>query len=232
MHVVEVKNLYFSYNGKNWVLEDVNFSVKKGELVGIVGPNGAGKTTLIKIIFGFLKPQKGNVLLFGKDIKSFKDWKKLGYVPQRLSVEYAFPGKVKELLFSSSKDKKEIEFLIDYLKIKDILDKQYNNLSGGQQQRVLLAIALSSDPELIILDEPTVGLDVHAVNHLINVLLDLKEVHKKTILMVSHDIGILLKYSDKILCLKRKVCFFGKPKDALPYIEEAFGLRGIFGGFI
>ena len=230
MHVVEVNSLYFSYNGKNWVLEDINFYVKRGELIGIVGPNGAGKTTLIKLILGFLKPQKGSIYLFGKEIKNFREWNKLGYVPQRLSVEYSFPGKVKELLLSSSQDKREIEFLIDYLKIKDLLDKQYNNLSGGQQQKILLAAALSSNPDLIILDEPTVGLDVHSVNHLVNILTDLKEVHKKTILMVSHDIGILLKYSDKILCLKKKVCFFGKPEDALPYVEEIFGLRGILSG--
>ncbi len=230
MPIVEVENLYFSYDGKNWVLEDVSFSVEKGEFIGIVGPNGAGKSTLMKLLLGFYKPQRGKIYLFGQEVQRFKDWKMVGYVPQRLSVEHTFPAKVKELLSSVITDKKEFSYLVEYLKIEPILEKQFNKLSGGQQQRVLLALALSSNPELILLDEPTVGLDVHAVNHLINVLLDLRTNHRKTILMVSHDLGILLKHCDKILCLNRNVCYFGPPEGAIDYIEEVFGLRGLFDG--
>lgn len=230
MPIVKVENLFFSYDGKNWVLEDVSFSVEKGEFVGIVGPNGAGKSTLMKLLLGFYKPQNGKIYLFGQEVQKFKDWKRVGYVPQRLSVEHTFPAKVKELLQSVVTSKKEFSSLVKYLKIEEILEKQYNKLSGGQQQRVLLALALSSDPELILLDEPTVGLDVHAVNHLVNILLDLKTNQKKTILMVSHDLGMLLKHCDKILCLNKSVCYFGPPEGAIEYIEEVFGLRGLLDG--
>ncbi|HIQ48137.1 MAG TPA: metal ABC transporter ATP-binding protein [Aquifex aeolicus] len=230
MRIVEAKNLNFSYDGKYKVLENVSFFVEEGDFLGIVGPNGAGKSTLFKLLLRFLKPQSGEILLFGKRIEEFRDWKSIGYVPQRLSVEHTFPGKVKELLLSVSHDKKETEYLIEYLKIGNILDKQFTKLSGGQQQRVLLAIALSSNPKLILLDEPTTGLDIHALNHLINILLDLNSNHRKTIMMISHDIGTLLKHSNKILCLNRKVCYFGNPADAIEFIEEVFGLRGILDG--
>ena len=230
MPIVEVKELYFSYDGKSPVLEDVSFSVEKGEFIGIVGPNGAGKSTLIKLLLGFYKPQRGKIYLFGEEIQKFKNWKKVGYVPQRLSIEPTFPGKVKELLLSAASDKREFSFLVDYLNIKPILEKQYNKLSGGQQQRVLLALALSSNPELILLDEPTVGLDVHGVSHFMSILLDLKANHGKTILMVSHDIGRLLRHCDKILCLNRRVCYFGPSEGAVGFVEEVFGLRGLVNG--
>jgi len=230
MRVVEVKDLYFSYTGKSWVLEGVSFYAEKGQLVGVVGPNGGGKSTLFKVILGFLKPQRGEVKLFGKEIKEFKDWDKIGYVPQRLSVEEIFPAKVKELLASVKPKEGELKYLINFLKIEELMDRQFVKLSGGQQQKVLLAMALSSNPDLLLLDEPTAGLDVHATNHLMSVLLDLKVNHGKTILMISHDIGSLMKYADRILCVKRRVCYFGKPEKSVEFIEEVFGLRGLLNG--
>ena len=230
MRVIEVKNLTFSYDGKHNVLEDVSFSVDRGDFLGIVGPNGAGKSTLLKLILGFLKPKSGEIYLFGKRLEEFKDWKKVGYVPQRLSVEHAFPGTVKELLNSACEDKKEMDYLIEFLRLKSIVNKQFTKLSGGQQQRVLLALALSYNPQLILLDEPTVGLDVHAINHFMSILLDLNINHKKSIVMISHDIGTLLKHASKILCLNKRVCYFGKPEGAVEYIEEVFGLRGFLHG--
>ncbi|GAB6065111.1 metal ABC transporter ATP-binding protein [Aquifex pyrophilus] len=227
---MEVEKVSFSYDGKFYVLEDISFSVEKGDFVGIVGPNGAGKSTLFKLILGFLKPNKGSIKLFGKKVEDFKDWEKVGYVPQRINVEHTFPGKVIELLSSVSHNKKNIEFVVEYLKIKDILNKQFTKLSGGQQQRVLLALALSTNPDLLLLDEPSTGLDVHALTHFTNILIDLNTNHGKTILMISHDIGSLLNHANKILCINRKVCYFGPPENAIEYIEEAFGLKGVLHG--
>ncbi|NPA32451.1 MAG: metal ABC transporter ATP-binding protein [Aquificae bacterium] len=230
MRVVDVRNLTFSYDGKFNVLEDVTFYVEEGDFLGIVGPNGAGKSTLFRILLGFLKPKSGEVYLFGTPLERFKDWRKIGYVPQRLSVEQTFPGKVKELLSSASRSKEELRAVIDYLRIEDLLEKQFVKLSGGQQQKVLLAVALLGEPKLIMLDEPTTGLDIHALSHLIGVLSDLHKNRGKTIMMISHDIGTLLRHSTRILCIKRRVCYFGEPSSAIKFIEEAFGLRGILNG--
>ncbi len=230
MRILEVKNVSFSYDGKFYVLENVSFSVEKGDFVGIVGPNGAGKSTLFKLILGFMKPNKGSIELFGKKVENFREWKKVGYVPQRINVEHTFPGRVAELLSSVSDDKTYMEFIVEYLKIKDILNKQFTKLSGGQQQRVMLALALTTNPDLLLLDEPSTGLDVHALTHFTNILIDLNTNHGKTILMISHDIGNLLNHANKILCINKRVCYFGPPENAIGYIEEAFGLKGVLHG--
>ncbi len=230
MRVVEVRDLYFSYTGRSWVLEDISFFVEKGEFIGVVGPNGGGKSTLFKVILGFLRPQRGEVRLFGKRVEEFREWTRIGYVPQRLSVEEIFPAKVRELLMSVKPREEELRYLINFLKIEELLERQFVKLSGGQQQRVLLAMALSSNPDLLLLDEPTAGLDVHATNHLMSILLDLKTNHQKTILMISHDIGSLLKHADKVLCIRKRVCYFGKPKESVEFVEEVFGIRGSLNG--
>jgi len=224
MYVIEIKNLSFSYDGKVKVFENVSLKVKEGEFVGIIGPNGAGKTTLFKIILGFLKPLEGRVKLFGKEIGEFKEWHRIGYVPQRLSVEQNFPATVRELL-SLVSDKEKIEEIASFLHLDKFIDKQYLKLSGGQQQLVLLGMALSSDPDLLLLDEPTAGLDIHSQMHIVQILRDLSLNSGKTILMISHDIGLVLRNVDSVLCLNRSVCYHGGPEEAVEAIEEVFGIR-------
>ncbi len=230
MYILEVENLYFSYTGKDSVLENVSFKVKEGEFVGIVGPNGAGKTTLFRILLGFLRPSSGTVRLFGTDIKHFKHWHRIGYVPQRLNVEQNFPATVRELLslVASSERAKEIA---EFLHIDDYIDRQFLKLSGGQQQLVLLGMAIASDPDLLLLDEPTSGLDIHAQMHILQILKELSLNEGKTVLMISHDIGLVLKNVDRVLCINRGVYYYGEPEDALDAIEELFGIgRGLKDG--
>ena len=226
MYVIEVEDLHFSYEGRISVLEDVNLKVSEGEFVGIVGPNGAGKTTLFKIILGFLRPDRGRVKLFGKDVGNFKEWDRVGYVPQRLSVEHSFPATVEELLRSVASEER-IREIASYLHIDLFMDRQFLRLSGGQQQLVLLGMALSSDPDLLLLDEPTAGLDLHSQSHIMEILKDLSANEGRTVVMISHDIGLVLKNVDRVVCLSRTVCYSGDPEGAVEPIEEIFGIRRV-----
>ena len=226
MYVIEVEDLHFSYEGRISVLEGVNFKVREGEFVGIVGPNGAGKTTLFRIILGFLRPTKGRVRLFGKDLRDFKEWNRVGYVPQKLSIEQSFPATVEELLRSVA-DEDRIREIASYLHIDLFMDRQFLRLSGGQQQLVLLGMALASDPDLLLLDEPTAGLDLHSQTHIVEILRDLSANEGRTVVMISHDIGLVLKNVDRVVCLSRAVCYSGDPEGAVETIEEIFGIRRV-----
>ncbi len=227
MQVIEIKNLSFSYDGRTDVLEDLNLTVRRGEFVGIVGPNGAGKTTLFRILLGFLKPRRGSLKLFGENIETFRRWDRIGYVPQRLSVERNFPATVRELLDLTGKDPQEV---IALLHLNDLLDRQFLRLSGGQQQIVLLGMALVRNPDLLLLDEPTAGLDVHFQRHIIQTLRSLSVRENRTVLMISHDIGLVLRTVDRVLCLNRRVRYYGEPEGAIEAVEEMFGIKGVRDG--
>ncbi len=224
MQPVKVKNLFFSYEGKSYVLEDVSFSVDKGDFVGVIGPNGAGKSTLFKLILGFLKPQNGEIELFGRELSSFKGWDMVGYVPQRLSVERSFPATVEELLRIVS-PRERVRELIGFLHMDSFSRKRFHELSGGQQQLLLLGMAIASEPELLLLDEPTSGLDMHIREHILDILKDFSLNEGKTVMMISHDIGLVLRTVDKVMCLNRRLIYYGEPEHALDTIEELFGLR-------
>ncbi|HHJ64366.1 MAG TPA: metal ABC transporter ATP-binding protein [Aquifex aeolicus] len=227
MQVIEIENLSFSYDGRTDVLEDLSLTVRRGEFVGIVGPNGAGKTTLFRIILGFLKPRRGSLKLFGENVETFRRWDRIGYVPQRLSVERNFPATVRELLDLTGEDPQEV---IALLHLNDLLDRQFLRLSGGQQQIVLLGMALVRNPDLLLLDEPTAGLDVHFQRHIIQTLRSLSVRENRTILMISHDIGLVLRTVDRVLCLNRRIRYYGEPEGAIEAVEEMFGIKGVRDG--
>ncbi len=227
MQVIEIENLSFSYDGRTDVLEDLSLTVRRGEFVGIVGPNGAGKTTLFRIILGFLKPRRGSLKLFGENVETFRRWDRIGYVPQRLSVERNFPATVRELLDLTGEDPQEV---IALLHLNDLLDRQFLRLSGGQQQIVLLGMALVRNPDLLLLDEPTAGLDVHFQRHIIQTLRSLSVRENRTVLMISHDIGLVLRTVDRVLCLNRRVRYYGEPEGAIEAVEEMFGIKGVRDG--
>ena len=148
--VIEVINLSFRYKKDEPLIEDLNFEVRRGEFFGILGPNGAGKSTLLRLILGFLKPQSGEIRLFGQGLDSFSQWKRVGYVPQRFAVEKAFTGNVEELLRASA-PKEKVGWIIAFLHLENVLKRSFTKLSGGEQQKVLLAMALATNPDLIIL---------------------------------------------------------------------------------
>jgi len=220
--VIEVINLSFRYKRDEPLIENLSFEVRKGEFFGILGPNGAGKSTLLRLILGFLKPQSGEVRLFGQRLDSFSQWQRVGYVPQRFAVERAFTGNVEELLRASA-PKEKVGWIIAFLHLENVLKRSFTKLSGGEQQKVLLAMALATNPDLIILDEPMTGLDIHAQEHIEYVL---KEVAKdRTVVVVSHDIGFVLRNASRVLCLGMPFCKVIKPQEFESLIRELYRLH-------
>ncbi|MDQ7081827.1 MAG: metal ABC transporter ATP-binding protein [Aquificota bacterium] len=208
MRRVEVRDLSFSYDGRTPVIENVTFQVEEGEFVGIIGPNGSGKTTLIKLILGLIKPEAGSVLVSGR----------VGYVPQSISTDPGFPGTVDEILEASGLSGD----VIDRLHLRRLLRRRFVDLSGGERRTVLFGVALAGDPEILVLDEPTAGVDTHTKAHISAILKNLKGT--KTVLMVSHEIGLVLSMATKVLCLNRRVHYIGPPEEAPNFIEELFGI--------
>jgi zinc transport system ATP-binding protein len=213
--LIQVKNLYFAYE-RHLVLKNINLEVKKGDFLAIIGPNGGGKSTLIKCILGFLKPLKGEIRLWGKRIKEFKDWYKIGYVPQRAGelIDTLTPLTVKEFLSMPAKwYHKKIntqirDFLIEKFGVKEFLNKKLGELSYGQLQRAYIIRALILEPEVLILDEPSVGLDFFSQDAFYHTL---GEFYQKglTILLITHETWLLTKWVNKVACVNQSLFFHG-----------------------
>jgi zinc transport system ATP-binding protein len=219
--ILTVQGLSFQYNSIE-ILTDISFHLRAGDYLGIVGPNGSGKSTLIRLILGLLQPSKGEITLFGSGLTDFKDWRKVGYLPQKInSFNPHFPATVKEIvslgLLSKKKfprrikvnDDMAIDNALNLVDIIDIKAELIGELSGGQQQRVLIAKALVSEPELLILDEPTTALDPEAREKFFGTLKDLNENSKVTIIIITHDIGTIGKYASRLFYLDKRLIFFG-----------------------
>ncbi|MFO3667268.1 metal ABC transporter ATP-binding protein [Anaerococcus kampingiae] len=217
MKLIEIENLKFGYN-ENLILKDVNLSLEKGDFAVISGENGSGKSTLIKLILGGLKKDEGSIRLFGIDIEDFKNYDKLGYVPQvNDSIKIAFPVTCREYvslnlykdfnIFKKIKkpNKEDVENIFTSLNIKNLIDRPFNKLSGGQAQRVMIARALVANPDLLVLDEPTVGIDQKSKDDFLKLLVHLNTNHGISILMITHEMEILGDYVDKIFRLREGV---------------------------
>jgi len=213
--IVEVKDVAFAY-GDQQVLDQVTLDIWQGDYVGILGPNGGGKSTLLKIMLGLLKPQSGSVKLFGQELHRFKDWSKIGYVPQKAtSFDIGFPATVEEVVSMgrfgkrgllrglTNEDRQKVRQAMAKVEIEDLSKRLISNLSGGQQQRVFIARALSSDPEMIILDEPTAGVDEATQNEFYSLLRTLNQDHTLTLVLVSHDSAIIEREAHEIVEINR-----------------------------
>ena len=198
------------------ILEDITLKVEKGDFLALIGPNGGGKTTLIRCILGFLKPLKGEIFLWKKKIYDFKDWHKIGYVPQRAGdlIDHLTPLSVKDFLllplkwYKRSSESKLIDELTEKFGIKTLLNRKLGELSYGQLQRTYIIRALILDPELLILDEPSVGLDFFTQEVFYETL---GEIHKKglTIILITHETWLLTKWINKVACINQKLYFHG-----------------------
>lgn len=230
--IIKLENIHFSYENRP-ALIDVNLTIEEGMFLGLVGPNGGGKTTLIKIILGLLQPQKGNVFLLDKPIDSFKDWNRIGYVSQKANTfNRGFPATVFEVvamgltaklgyfkLFNKNHKERVLE-AIRQVDMERYAYENIGNLSGGQQQRIFIARALVSDPKLLILDEPTVGIDFQNVERFYDLLHRLNEEENITLLLVTHDTGALTKHATEIACLNQTLHFHGEACDYTGLTEE------------
>jgi zinc transport system ATP-binding protein len=235
--ILSLKKVSFRYNSSD-VLKSISFSVSAGDNIGLVGPNGSGKTTLIKIILGLLEPSQGRIELFGKDIKSFSDWQRIGYLPQKISVlNPRFPATVNEIVamgllsqkrfprYMNKADRRSIDAALDLLDIRSIKEEMIGELSGGQQQRTLVARAIVNNPDFLILDEPTSALDPETRDRFFMLLNHLNSERKISIIIVTHDIGTIGKYTTKLLYVDKEVIFYGNFEDFCrsPEITNFFG---------
>jgi zinc transport system ATP-binding protein len=234
-----LNNISFAYKQRN-ILENVDLVINKGEFASIVGPNGGGKTTLVKILLGLLVPNSGRIEIFGIDQKRFRSWYKIGYVPQNVSlydsnfplsvyetVSLGLAGKKSWFSFLSSEDRAQIEKAIETASISELREKNLSELSGGQRQRVMIARALVSQPEILILDEPSTGVDVASQRKFYEFLKLLNREKNLTIIFITHDLGVIADDVTHVLAVNQKLVFSGTAEEMLSCeaVSEIYGTK-------
>jgi zinc transport system ATP-binding protein len=214
--VIKLENVTYKYNS-DLVLENISFKADQGDLLGIIGPNGAGKTTLFSLILGLLEGYQGKITVFGEDIRNNrKILKKVGYIPQKNIIDQGFPATVEEIVSLGVFERKTKDKIISAINTVGLLEqkhKRIGELSGGQQQRILIAKALVNEPQLLILDEPTTGIDLETQNKFYALLRKLNSENKITIILASHDLDAINKLANKIACVNRKMSFHGDARE-------------------
>ncbi len=212
LKIVEIDHLTVKYPDVK-ALDDVSFSVNKGDFLGIIGPNGAGKSTLFASMLGLNTKYEGSIKFFGQDIRKSKDYlKQIGYVPQKPIFEKNFPATVKDIVHMSLRDesnKNKIDEILQQLWIHELGNRRIGELSGGQQQRVFIAKALVNDPQILILDEPVTGIDQQSIELFYSILRELNSKQKITIIWSSHDLDAVNQLANHVACLNRTLFFHG-----------------------
>lgn len=205
---VAVRGLDFAY-GRHAVLRNVDATIEAGDFVSIVGPNGGGKSTLLKLVLGLLRPDRGEVAVFGESPERAR--RRVGYMPQHAHVDPQFPVTVMDVVLMGrlgpgrrmgpyrSHDKEVAQRALSETNAADLANRRFSDLSGGQRQRVLIARALACEPEMLLLDEPTASLDPGVQDDLFELLQELNK--RMTVVLVSHDTGVVSRYVDRILCV-------------------------------
>jgi len=219
--IIELKDVFFAYE-KEFVVKDVSLVVHKGDYVGIIGPNGGGKSTLLKLILGLLTPTRGEIDLFGKSIEKFKDWPKFGYISQVVThTDPHFPMTVKEVVamgryprlglihLPTKKDRIKVQEALEQVDMWEFRDRLIGDLSGGQKQRVFIARALAGEPEIIVLDEPTSGVDVKTQKQFYTLLQKLNKELELTLILVSHELDVIEHEATEIAYINGSLVYYG-----------------------
>ena len=230
---IEIKELNFSFESL-LILENINMVIEQGDFAGLVGPNGGGKTTLLTLILGLYKAQSGKISIFGQPLKNQR--KLIGYVPQYANFNSDFPISVQDTVLQGrlgisrcfggycQKDKVIAQKVMQETEIHNLAQRSIQSLSGGQMQRVLVARALSAEPEILLLDEPTANIDQRAEKDIFDLFKTINQ--RMTILIISHDIGFVSDYINKVFCLnKTLVCH-----DSSPVTSDT--IHTLYGGHI
>jgi len=222
---VELRDVSFAYNGGGPVLEHVNITVEAGEFVAIAGPNGGGKTTLMRIVLGLERPSAGSALLYGEPAHRFSRRRALGYLAQRSQVGGDAPATVREVVSAGRlasgrlvgrlqrEDRTLVADAIDRVGLAARADSPIRTLSGGMQQRAFIAKALAGQPSLLVLDEPTTGVDAESQESLAALLATLHRELGATIVYVSHEFGAVEHHVERLILVRRTIVFDGPPDD-------------------
>ncbi|NLZ38943.1 MAG: metal ABC transporter ATP-binding protein [Firmicutes bacterium] len=223
--IIQLEHIYFYY-GQQLILDDISLTVNPCDFVGLIGPNGSGKSTLLKIIVGLLQPARGRVRLFGSGQRNIGNLTRIGYVAQNaISFNQIFPATVEEIVLSGltaalgyfrrpgKTERKLVQQTLQQVGIEHLSKCLIGELSGGQQQRAFIARALVAKPELLILDEPTVGIDAQAQENFYRLLSSLREQKGITLLMVSHDLSNISNHVTKLAYINKRLYFYGTPSE-------------------
>ncbi len=220
MNAFELENVSFTYSDHN-VFTHINLKVAAGDFVAVVGGNGAGKSTLLKLCVGALRPDCGQVRIFGQPVASYRQWYRVGYVPQNPLRDRTFPTTVEEIVAMGrvarlgigrrlgQADRETIIRAMDLVGVGSLRSRMIGLLSGGQQQRVMVARALAAEPEVLILDEPTAGVDAKGSEEFYALLRSLYKDSGITVLTVSHDVDRMVKYANTIANLDHGLQYYG-----------------------
>lgn len=223
--VLEFDEVWFGYDGE-MAVQDITFAVTRGEFMAVLGPNGSGKTTLLKLALGLVKPQRGAVRIFGHDPRSFDGWSRVGYVPQRVeAVQNRFPATAREVvtyglyrgfdplrIFRRQASRK-VQEALEMVGIPDLADRRVSDMSVGQQQRMLIARALIRQPELLLMDEPVAGVDAAGQEAFHALVRRLHSELGMTVMLISHDIGAVMREATTCACINREIVFHGGVHD-------------------
>jgi zinc transport system ATP-binding protein len=223
--LISVENISFHLNGLE-VLRNISFAISPGDFLALIGPNGSGKTTLIRIILGILKPTEGRIVILGEEVNQFSQWRRIGYVPQKAThLDPYFPASVREVVamgllsqkrfprFFSRPDEARIDRALEQVDMKPLKGRRIGELSGGQQQRVFIARAIVNGPDVLFLDEPTAGVDAETQARFYEMLAALNQEKGLTIVLITHDIGVITKHVNKVACLNQRLFFHGTHED-------------------
>ncbi len=214
--LLTLQNVTWQQRGQSLV-QNVSLSLAAGEVVTVIGPNGAGKTSLLKLVTGLANPSSGTIIR--------KPGLRIGYMPQRLAVAATMPITVHRFLQLQHNKLDEFQNHLQALAVPGLLNRQLQHLSGGELQRVLLARALLRSPELLVLDEPTQGVDVGGQAELYRIIAELRDRLGCAVLMVSHDLHLVMAQTDTVICLNKHVCCHGTPESVEQHPEylQLFG---------
>ena len=236
--MIEVNSISFRYH-EDWVLQNISFRVERGEFVGVIGPNGSGKTTLLKILYRLLAPQNGEILFELVPIKKMDRTdiaKRIAVVAQETHLLFPFTvletvlmGRspyLGDLMFESEKDLEIAKKAMEWTKILPFSERPMDELSGGERKRVFIARALAQEPEVILLDEPTVNLDIHHQIDFLDLILTLNRERGLTIVMASHDMNMASEFCDRLILLQGgRIYKMGTPEEVITQenIESVYG---------